>query len=263
VIGRIHAIALNTFREAVRHRILYGVVAVVFLLDLFSIAMGALSFNEEARVTRDVAVSGVALFGSITAIYLGVSLLYGEIQRRTIYPIIAKPIERWEFVLGKYLGMTATLTVLVAIFAASTQLLFLLQGVAWTASVTKALVLAYAEVLVVAAIALFFSSFATPFLSGVFTAALFLFGRVTPEMRVAAETADSRWMRSIAEVAEKVIPDLHLFKVSGTEVAGAHVSIHSSFVDWSYVGTALGHGLCWIVALIVLSVVIFQRRNFV
>ena len=263
MIGRIYAIALTTFREAVRHRVLYGVVAVVFLINLFAIVLGMMSYNEEARIARDVGLSGVSLFGAFTAIYLGVSLLYGEIQRRTIYPIITKPIERWEFVIGKYLGMCATLTLLVAAFAAAMVGLLLLQDVPWTGALTKALLLAYAEVLVVAAIAIFFSSFSTPFLSGIFTFVLFFLGRVTPEMQAAAESARYAWIRTVADTALKIVPDLHLFKVSGRSVAGQHVSVHGEFVDWGYVGTALGYGGVYVVALLLLSIVIFSRRDFV
>src|SRR5262249_57574648 len=108
--ARIYAIVLNTFREAIRNKVLYGVLGVVIAANLMAIVLGAMSLAEEARIARDVGLAGVSLFGALTAIVLGVSLLYAEIEKRTIHVILAKPIHRYEFVLGKYLGMAVTLT---------------------------------------------------------------------------------------------------------------------------------------------------------
>lgn len=260
---RIYAVALNTFRDAIRHRVLYGILAVVIGLNLFGIVLGEMSWNEEARVARDIGLAGVSLFGSITAIVLGVSLLYTEIQKRTIHTIVSKPLERWEFVVGKYLGMAFTLTLLVGLFAAALTGLLLLQDVPFTAAIGRALLLGFTEVLVVAAVAVFFSSFSSPFLSGIFTFAVFYVGRVTPEMRAAMETTDSELIRRVAEIGLLVVPDLHLYAVSGGTVAGEHVSVHNEFVNWGYTLVACSYGLLWIAMLLLLAVGIFSRRDFV
>ena len=168
MIGRIWAIALNTFREAARIRVLYGIVVLVVGANLVSTILGEMVANEQARVARDVGLSGISLLGSLTAIFLGVFLLYTEVQRRTIHAIVSKPIERWEFVVGKYLGMALVLSVLVVAFSLAMFVTLLIQNVEITASILKAMVLAWFEVLTVAAIAIFFSSFSTPFLSGIF-----------------------------------------------------------------------------------------------
>src|SRR5215467_2890437 len=162
MIGRIWAIALNTFREAARIRVLYGILVVVLFSNLFAIACGKVSIHEEARVARDIGLAGISLFGSLTAIFLGVFLLYSEVQRRTIHAIVSKPIERWEFVIGKYLGMALVLTVLVATFAVALFGVLALQHIGITTAVVQAIVLAWGEVLTVAAIAIFLSSFSTP-----------------------------------------------------------------------------------------------------
>src|ERR1700761_6009744 len=116
MLGRIWAIALNTFREAARIRVLYGILFLVVAANLLAIVLGAMSINQGGRIARDVGLAGISLFGSLTAIFLGVFLLYTEVQRRTIHAIVSKPIERWEFVIGKYLGMSIVLTILVALF---------------------------------------------------------------------------------------------------------------------------------------------------
>ncbi len=262
MMGRVWAIALNTFREAARIRVLYGILILVVGANLFAVVLGEMAVGEETRVARDVGLAGISLFGAITAIYLGVALLYTEIQRRTVHAIVSKPIERWEFVLGKYAGMALTLTVLVALFAIAMIALLAVQGVAVSGAVIKAIVLAWFEVLTVAAIAVFFSSFSTPFLSGIFALGLFVLGRVTPDMRDALQTAESPWMRTTLRGALEIVPDLHLYAVSGRTLDGHHVSVHHDFVSWGYVSTAAAYGILWIAALLILASLIFQRRDF-
>jgi Cu-processing system permease protein len=262
MIGRILAIAVNSFREAIRNKVLYGLLVFAVLLILVAMAVGVMSLHEEARVARDVSVAGVSIFGGITALYLGVSMLYNEIQKKTIHTILSKPIARHEFVLGKYLGMVISLTVMTVLFVLALTAQLSLQGATFTPAVGKAIVLAYAEVLVVAAIAIFFSSFSTPFLSGIFTAMIWVFGRVGDLILQATRDAFAV-LRPIARVALWVLPDLHLFSISGGELDGQHVSIHGSFVTWGYVAQSLGYALAWIGVLLLLACVIFRRRDFV
>ena len=263
MIGRLWAIALNTFREAARIRVLYGIIVLVVGANLLAVVAGKMSMGESARVARDFGLAGISLFGSLTAIFLGVFLLYSEVQRRTIYAIVTKPISRWEFVVGKYLGMVLVLTALVAMFSAAMALLLAAQGLAVTSAVAKAIALAWCEVVTVAAIAVFFSAFSSPFLSGIFALALFAIGRVTPDLRAAVATSDTAWIRGVARVALTIVPDLHLFSVSGDTVDGAAVSVHGDFVGWGYVASAAGHGLLWSAALLIIACVIFRRRDFV
>lgn len=256
--GRIWAIALNTFREAARIRVLYGIAIVVVGANLLAIVLGEMSIREEARVARDVGLAGISLFGSLTAIFLGVFLLYTEVQRRTVHAIVSKPIERWEFVAGKYAGMALLLSVLVGVFAAFLAGTLAWQGVPVSAVIGKAIALAWIEVLLVAAIAIFFSSFSTPFLSGIFTLGVWAIGRLMPDVERAAQSA-SPAIRWTAELAAWLVPDL---AVSGRVIDGAHISVHGDFVSWSYVGFASLHGVLWIAGLLALAAVLFHRRDF-
>jgi ABC-type transport system involved in multi-copper enzyme maturation permease subunit len=261
--ARIYAILLNTFREAIRNKVLYGVLGVVVAANVLAAVLGEMSLSEEARVARDVGLAGVSLFGAMTAIFLGLSLLYGEIQKKTIHVILAKPIRRWEFVVGKYLGMATTLTLLVIAFAMALVVMLWAEGFASGSNIAKALTLGWLEVLLVAAIAVFFSSFSTPFLSGIFTFALFVIGRSYADLSYAAAKWKEPILKGIAQVALFFVPDLHIFAVSGGEVAGKHVSVHQEFVGWAYVGHAALYAGAVIAILLVLAMVIFGRRDFV
>ena len=255
MIGRIWAIALNTFREAVRIRVMYGILVLVVGANLMSLALGQMAAIEGARVTRDIGLAGISLFGSLTAIFLGVFLLYTEVQRRTIHSIVSKPIERWEFVVGKYVGMVLVLSVLVGVFTVVMLGILFVSDVPISDAIVKAIILSWFEVLVVAAIAIFFSSFSTPFLSGIFALAIWAIGRVTPDIEAANNV--------VAKLTLYIVPDLHLFSVSGRTVDGTAVSIHGEFVPWSYVAVSAGHGLAWIAGLLILAALLFHRRDFV
>jgi ABC-type transport system involved in multi-copper enzyme maturation permease subunit len=261
-LGRAWAIAVNSFREAIRSKVLYGIAVMAAVLTVVGAAIGSMSLHEEARVARDVSVAGISFFGMVTAVYLGVSMLYAEIQKKTIHTILAKPIERHEFVLGKYLGMVITLTIMALLFLVGLVLQLYAHDTPLTTPVVMAMLLGYAEVLVVAAIAVFFSSFSSPFLSGIFTVLLWLLGRWTDEISDAAAHSTIPAFRVIAGAGMRVIPDLHLFSISGSELDGRHVSVHGTFVSWGYVGHAAAYAATWILVLLVLASLIFRKRDF-
>ena len=261
-LGRIYAIALNTFREAIRKRFLIAILILVVGVNLFASVLGEMSLHEEARVARDIGLFSISFFGSITAIILGVLLLYGEVQRRTIHTILSKPIERYEFVLGKYLGMAFTLGLLVALFALAMTGILFVRDLEVTSAMGKAVVLSYMEVMVVAAIAILFSSFSSPVLSGVFTLGIWFIGNRTPEMAQIIGSDDGGGFRAVARAALYIVPDLHAFSISGSALDGEYVSVHGDFVSWGYVSTAVGHGALYIAVLLILAAVIFSRRDF-
>jgi ABC-type transport system involved in multi-copper enzyme maturation permease subunit len=113
LVERIYAVALNTYREAIRDKVLYGIAFFACLLIVVSLALGALSFHQEQRVVYQVGMAGISFFAIVIAVFLGVSLLYKEVERRTLYVLLPKPLRRWEFVVGKFLGVCATLAVYV------------------------------------------------------------------------------------------------------------------------------------------------------
>lgn len=262
MMGRVFAIALNTFREAVRNKVLYGILGLVGFVYAMAVILGTMSLAEEARIARDIGLAGLAFSGALTAIVLGGMLLYTEVQRRTIQVVLAKPIERYEFVLGKYLGMAAMLSVLVVAFAIALAVMLHFARAPFDENMAKGVLLAWLGILVVAAVAIFFSSFSSFFLAGLFTLGVWIIGRSSAELRYAAEKSKEPAIRSIGEIALYVVPDLHLYAASGSEVDGAHVSVHGDFVSWSYVGHAALYAAAVVAALLILSMLIFGRRDF-
>jgi ABC-type transport system involved in multi-copper enzyme maturation permease subunit len=112
------AVAVNTFREAVRDRVLHGVLGLALAFLLFTLALAELALDQQRRVVLDLGLSSISLFSVIMSVFLGSSLLYKEIERKTLYVILPKPIRRHEFLLGKYFGIVLTVAVFVAIMGA-------------------------------------------------------------------------------------------------------------------------------------------------
>src|SRR5262249_20962627 len=155
------------------------------------------------------------LFGVLIAIFVGVNLVYKELDRKTVFSLISKPIHRYEFILGKFVGMVLTLAVQVAIMSA---VLFAILGIEEApihGDLVRAISLLFIEVIVVTAVAVLFSSFTSPFLSGVFTLGVFLVGRSTPELRELIFKLPQPALRHALSLALGIVPDLHIFYVSG------------------------------------------------
>ena len=264
--NRLGAIALNTFREAMRDKLLYTILAFACVLIVSALAIGQFSMHEEVRVTRDLGLGGISLFGVVLAVFAGVTMVYKEIERKTLYALIPKPIRRWHFVAGKYLGLALTLAIQVALMSLVLFVALWVQGSGPDGPLVRAIVLLYAQVLVVTALAMFFSTFSTPFLSGLFTAGLFVIGRSTPELRalIAAKFKEQPGWQAVLDGATQLLPDLHLFFVSGAQVKGQTVSVNwGDFIDWGYVASACGYGALYSACVLVLAMAIFSRRDFV
>jgi len=262
VIARIGAIALNTFREATRNKVLYLLLLFAIGLITFALALGQMSLHEEHRVTRDLGLGGIALFGVLIAIFVGVNLVYKELDKKTVFSLIPKPIHRFEFVLGKYAGMVLTLFVQVAIMAAVLSAVLLVQKGDLDGALARAILLLFVEVIVITAVAVLFSTFSSPILSGAFTLGLYAIGRSTPELRQLIGKLHSPALRVVLSSALRVVPDLHVFYVSGSMVEGEYVSVHGGYVDWGYVATATAYGLGYVACALSLAILLFSRRDF-
>jgi ABC-type transport system involved in multi-copper enzyme maturation permease subunit len=198
-ISRIGTIARNAFREAVRDRVLYNLVLFVLLLTAGAIFLGELSGGQEAKIIVDLGLSSILLFGVFIAIFVGVGLVHKEIERRTIYAILSKPIGRGEFLLGKYLGLCLTLLVNVLVMGAGVSLALLYVKRGWDPLVIRiwpAILLIYLELAILTAVALLFSSFSSPALSALLTFFVFIAGHFSADLKTFAASLGgtaARW----------------------------------------------------------------------
>lgn len=266
-LGRVWAVALNTFREAVRNRVLYVLALFAVGLMAFSMVLGELSMHEEVRVIKDLGLFGISVMGVVIALFLGVNLLSKELDRKTVYFVIPKPLRRWEFLLGKYVGQVLTLGVLVGLMAIILAGLLTVQGGSHGGVMVRAEVLVLLELCLLTAVAMVLSSFSSPYLSAMLTAALWVIGRNRAELLAFAtgKKLAGTPLGTVLELVADVVPDFHAFYVSGAAVGevGTVVSVHEGFVSWGYVADAGLYALLYASVCLVGAMVIFSRRDLV
>ena len=309
VLARILTIAFNTYREAVRARILLGVFAVALATDLYAVLVGTLSLHNEARVVADLGAASISLYGILIAVVLGSTSLYRELEHKTIFPILSRPIRRWEYVVGKYEGTMLTVGVFVCVDAAAVLMMLALETgqppwkvggatlvmlailgvallraryarvfvvlpwslalavVAWLLAapgpderqlVVAASVLAVSEIAIVAAVATLFASFSSPFLTAIFTLMIFVMGRSSDTMAHLPVRQLGPTMSGAGKALARVIPNLHVYVPARAFLLG---SVAGQPV-WPYVGRAALHAVLYATVLLVLSALIFRKRDF-
>ncbi|HAF13210.1 MAG TPA: ABC transporter permease [Blastocatellia bacterium] len=256
--GRITAIAGNAFREAVRDRVLYNLVLFVLLLTGGAIFLGELSGGQERKIIVDLGLSAMLLFGVFIAIFVGIGLVYKEIERRTIYAIFAKPVGRGEFLIGKYLGLCLTLLVNVLVMGTgvSAALLYIKHG--WDPLVLRiwpAILLIYVELAILTSIALLFSSFSSPALSALLTFFIFIIGHFSADLKGLATSMTSSGARWLFSVLYYLVPNLANYSLI---TSAAHGDVPSS----SYVAAVVSYALLYVSIILATATLIFSRRNF-
>ncbi len=269
-------IARNTFREAVRDRVLYLVAAFGILVLVSGKVVGWVSVGEDIKVVRDVGLSAVSFFGAMIAIFVGTGLIQRELGGRTIYTILARPVARWEFVAGKYLGLLGTVLASAGAMAA----VFLVYLVIMTAvapgeavvevepppalgwPVFQSLILTGAELIVVTSIAVLFSSVSTPILSAVFTFFAYVAGQFASSVRLLADLlaptpgAPVGWDpgRILLEVVYRIMPNLDMMNIRTGAVNG--VAIANGQLAWTVL-----YALAYAGFVLAVACALFERRD--
>ena len=251
----IYAIAINTFREAVRDKILYAMLAFALVMLFGSLLVAELTIGEYTKIIKDLGLALISIFGLMIAIFVGIGLVYKEIQRKTIYTIASKPVPRWQFLLGKYSGLVLTLAAEVAIMGLGFALILQLSGATGRLVLVPAVWLTFVELMLVTAIAVLFSCFSTPTLSALFTIGITVIGRLTAPLLEVVQAGDNESLQQFARLLYRLLPDLQTFNMRADAAYGRAV-------DWEWVVYSTGYGFVWTALLLVLASAIFQYRDF-
>ena len=253
---RIGAIAYNTFREAVRDRVLYNLVVFAILIVGSSLIFGQISIGIERQVLINLGLTSISLFGIVIAIFIGIGLVSKEIEKKTLYTVLVRPVRRWEFIVGKFTGLAGTLAVnagfmAIGFFAALLYLVHRFQVADFYLLVALYFILL--QFMLITALALLFSTFSTPLMSAVFAFALFVIGSFAEDLRgFAAMTSGAT--KLIAGGLARLVPNFAAFNVVG-QVAHS-VPIPGRLVLYNTIYAALYATVCLSAA-----VLIFERRN--
>ena len=256
MLNKIIIIARNTFREAVRDRVLYNLVLFVLLITASAIFLGELTAGQEARTIVNFGLSAMLVFGVFIAIFVGVGLVSKEIERRTVFAIFSKPIGRGEFIVGKYLGLCLTLLVNVSIMGSGVSLALLYVGGGNLAgSIWGTIFLIYLELAILTAIAILFSSFSSPALSALLTFFIFIIGNFSASLRDFAENLGSSSAKIFFGFLYYFLPNLSFYSFV-TNAA------HGDIPPVSMLVGATLYAFAYIAILLAATVLIFSRRNF-
>jgi ABC-2 type transport system permease protein len=263
----IRSIAVHVFKESVRDRVPYNLVLFAVLLIASSYLLGQLTAGQDVKIIKDLGLSATSLFGLFISIFIGIGLVSKEVERRSIYALLSKPISRPQFVLGKYAGLVLTLAVnvlvmTIAIYAVLGYMSWVESAqfkAGWEApgpdpALLKAVFLIFVELMLVTAIALFFSTFSSPILSAALTFGLFIAGHFNADLKNFDRVVEAKPAVWLARGLYYILPDLSAFDVK-TEV------VHALPVPAGYLAATTAYGAFYIAALLLAATLIFARRD--
>jgi ABC-type transport system involved in multi-copper enzyme maturation permease subunit len=257
-------IAVNVFKECVRDKVLYNLVVFAVLLIAVSYLLGQLTAGQDVKIIKDLGLAAISIFGLLIAVFIGIGLVWKEVERKSIYSILSKPITRSQFILGKFVGLALTLIVNVAIMTVAFYLVlaYLNTQVTLEAAappvdpgLVRAIVLILVELLLVTAIALFFSTFSSPFLSAALTFGLWVVGHFNADLRNFEAVVRSRPAAYVARGLYYILPNFAAFDIK-TQV------VYALPVSAQYIATTTLYGLVYVSLVLTATVVIFVRRDF-
>ncbi len=262
-------VAAATFRETVRDRVLYAMLAFAAIVIGASLLISQLTAGQDVKIIKDLGLAAMSIIGVFIGIFIGIGLVAKEVERRSVYSLLAKPVRRSELVVGKYLGLVITLAINIAVMALVWYGVLGYYSItapevvrkSWEASATDprmlaAVYLIFLQLMLVTAIAVFFSTFSTsPMLSALFAFGLFVAGHFGADLRNFGAVVESPAVAAIARGLYYVLPNMAAFDVKSAVV-------HVRPIGWPYLWTTTAYGLLYVTALVLASVVVFTKRDF-
>jgi ABC-type transport system involved in multi-copper enzyme maturation permease subunit len=256
-VTRIGIVALNTFREAVRDRVLYNLVFFALLMIGAAILVGQISIGIEEIVIVSLGLSAISIIGLLISVFIGVGLVSKEIDKRTLYALLAKPLRRWEFIAGKFAGLVLTLTVNTAAMAAGLFLALYYVKHSLSRADLVVLVAVYFVLLklgLVVALAMLFSCFTTPLLAILFTAGLYLAGLFVHQMRAVESNLMSPALAALVRWISYLLPNFENFDVMGA-------AAHGRAIPAALIGENTLYAALYCAIVLAVAAAIFSQRN--
>lgn len=267
---RVGLVALHVFKESVRDRVLFAIGGFAIVLVVASVLIGQITAGQDVRIIKNLGLAAIELSGVLMAVFIGVGLVAREIERRSIYSLLAKPVHRWEFIVGKYVGLVGTLVVNVACM---TLALFLVLAWfqattpealvrAWTVPVVdpallKVVALIIAELMLLTAVAVLVSTFSSSgVMSAVLTLGVWVVGLLSDDLRGFTAVTTSPAIEAFVRTIGTVVPAFSAFDVKAEVVNGRPP------VAWGYVGMTVAYAMTYASALVGAAIGIFSRRQF-
>jgi len=241
-------------REVIRDRIIHVILVLGFIAILSIRLIAPLSLGEEMRLVRDFGLSMISISGILVTVFISTRLVYDEIQRKTIYTIVTKSVSRWEFIFGKYLGVSTAIFLITLVLSLVFIGYMLLFGLPITTNLLIAVFLQFLELLLVSAIAILFSTFVSPISSGIFTFALYFIGHFTSDLLILGEIGKIKTVKYLATFFYYILPNLSYFNIRSE-------AVHNIPITFNHIFFSSAYGLAYIIVLLSMAILIFERKD--
>ena len=252
---KLFVITTNTFREAIRNKVFYTLLFFAVLFAALAVSLSTMTLTKQTHIIIDMGFLTVELFGTLIAIFVGINLVYKELERRTIYTILTRPIRRYQFIVGKYLGLLLTLGVEVAFMSA---IFFAIVSAFGEYHRLPALSLAvwliFMKISLVTAVAVFFSSLSSSILSGMFTLAFYLIGSTSGYLRDLVSNSSPPFLGAMIRLINFVLPDFRFLDIKGAV-------LYEKPVPFSQVADATAYAAFYITLVLMIAILIFERKD--
>ncbi len=251
---RIIAVALNTYRECVRDKVLYVLLFFALVVIIGSKAVGWISIGQDIKIVKDLSLAGISIFGALISIFVGTSLVYKEIDKRTVYTIISQPMPRYQFVVGKYLGLCTLVALMVGIMSVISGLYVIVLGGSINHWYFIACFLILMKLILVTALALLFSTLSSPILGAIMVFCFYVFGHATGIFLDLPPNLKGTVVEPILKVLYYILPNFSNFDIRAEVVNGVSVSL------W-YVVYVIGYGIIYSALFVYLAVLMFETKD--
>ena len=253
---KIRAIAFHTLKEAIRDRILYLILFFAVICIGFSRLLALLTIGDRVKIIKDVGLSSLSLFGALMAILIGTGLVYKEIDKKTIYTLLSKPIHRYQFLLGKFFGLVLTLFIMLLLMSIIFLALIFFHTFKVEWQMLIAILYIFLELCLITSVALLFSCFSTPILSSIFSLAFYLIGHTAWGLETLIVKIKSGFGKAIAQALYQFLPDLENFNFR-TEV------VHNLPIPPSIFLFSMLYGIFYTLFVLTIALLIFRKRDFI
>lgn len=255
-IGRILAVARNGFQEVLRDKILYIVGLFILILILGAILLPPISVGADQKIFLDLGISAISLVGAIVAIFVGTGLINKEIEKRTVLVLIPKPVTRAEFIIGKHLGLSAVIFVLLSTMTVFYLILLSLLKIPYNlGSILIAVAFILLELALLIAVAMTFGVFTSSILATLFSFGVYIMGHLSRDLLQLGKITDNPGVKQITRVLYAIVPDLERLNLKN----GA---VYNILPPTGELLSALIYALLYIIFLLTVTILIFSRRQF-
>jgi Cu-processing system permease protein len=250
-------VAVNTFREAVRDRVLYNLIFFALMMMGAAVIVGGVSIGIERDVIVNLGLSAISLFGIVMAIFIGVGLVYKEIEKRTLYSLLAKPVQRWQFLVGKFAGLLLTMvvnTALMTLGLAAALFYVARKVVPGDATIVVAIYFILLELALITALALFFSCFSSPMLSTLYTLGIYVAGVFSPDIRDIGMVTSSPVAKAVAKCIYYALPNFHNFNAISA-------ASHSERIPLTLIWQNTLYAALYVIVILIAASAVFSGRD--